>query len=130
MAVQRGFSFPPRIGPKGGWLTSDLSAIDTTRIRESIQIILRTRFMDRVMENTFGSNLIESVFENMDLTLASILKFQVQKALEQWEKRIKVSNVSVMYDQDSSTTNIIIDYVILSLQVRDNVTVSLGKGGN
>jgi hypothetical protein len=66
----------------------------------------------------------------MDLTLASILKFQIQKALELWEKRIKVSNISVFYDQDSSTTNITVDYVILAFQSRDSVTVSLGGGGN
>jgi hypothetical protein len=130
MAFDQGFSFPLRIGSKGGWVLSDLNTTDITRIRESIQIILRTRLTDRVMENTFGSNLLESVFENMDLTLASILKFQIQKALELWEKRIKVSNISVFYDQDSSTTNITVDYVILAFQSRDSVTVSLGGGGN
>lgn len=128
MPSYKGLSFPPRVGPKGGWVMSVANNLETTKIKESIWIILSTHISDRVMEVRFGSQLLDATFENMDLTLVSILKYQVEQVLTLWEPRIKVSNVSISYDTTLMVVNVRIDYTVLNLQIMDSTVVSLGGG--
>lgn len=128
MPSYKGISFPPRIGPKGGWLMSVADATETTKIKESIYLVLTTRVFERVMENRFGSRLLDSVFENANITLMNILKYQIEQALTQFEPRIKTTNIDISIDTDGVTVNVRIDYMVLNLQIQDSTTVALGGG--
>jgi phage baseplate assembly protein W len=101
---------------------------ETTKIKESIYLVLNTYFSDRVMETTFGSKLLDLIFENMDVTLVAILTYQIEQALGLWEKRIKVENVFVDADTVSGIANVRVEYTVLNLQIQDSAVVAL-RGG-
>lgn len=129
MPIYKGLSFPPRIGPKGGWLMSVADGQDTTKIKESITLIIFTRAGDRIMELAFGSNITDSVFENMDATLTAILKYQIEQALFRFEPRINVKGVSISYDPISGTVNVTVNYTVISSLLSDSTVVSIkGRG--
>jgi phage baseplate assembly protein W len=87
----RGMSFPAALGPSGGLAEST----GLQKVEESIRIILRTQYGERVMRPTFGCNLKSLVFAPNDSATANLARYYVQQGLQQWEPRIDVLEVIV-----------------------------------
>jgi uncharacterized protein len=109
--VGRGWAFPPKIGPQGGLaLTSGLSELD-----QAVEIILTTSPGQRVMRPGFGCRLQELVFMPNNNQTAAQARRYVEEALGMWEPRIRVVNVEVGPDPDSSNRLLIeIEYEVKS----------------
>lgn len=90
-----GMSFPFRLGIRGGVATSTLEPGDLSRIRESIVQILNTYPGERVMEPSFGCKVKDYIFEPDNPTTKAVIAFEVRKAIERWEKRVEVGEISV-----------------------------------
>lgn len=95
-AIVKGISFPFRFNNKGRVAVSKADDYEDTHIRESIKQILLTHVGERPMEPTFGSDVLDIVFQENDPSLDSIASNFAMKALEKWEKRIKVTNIEIV----------------------------------
>ncbi len=86
-------------------------AEDDQSVREVIRNILLTSPGERVMRPAFGAGLLDFIHQPNNETTRTLLRNLVRKAIEQWETRIKVDDVSVLPDPQSLTqVQIIIRY--------------------
>jgi phage baseplate assembly protein W len=64
-------------------------------VRQSIQVILRTRPGEQLMRTEFGAGLENYVHEPNDVTTRRRVRDTVLGSLERWERRISVDRVDV-----------------------------------
>ena len=121
----KGLKFPFAFQKRsGGAQVSTVTTADHAHIHESILQILGTRPGERFMNPEFGSHLKSLVFEPNDSVLKGLIRHYVTDAIEQFEKRIVVTDVS--FDDssnaiDSYTLYICISYRIIDAQVDGNI---------
>jgi phage baseplate assembly protein W len=122
----RGIAFPPRVGSDGRVAWSE----GETNVREAIRIILMTERRERLMLPEFGGGLGPSLFEPNTVTTRHLIKDRIQKALAEWEPRIKVEDVRVEEDPDDSQGAIAtIAYKLVATQSRERVSLSVTLAG-
>jgi uncharacterized protein len=80
-------------------------------VRQSIATILDTEPGERIMLPTFGCGLRRYLMEPNTLTTRTAMQQDITSALEQWEPRIRLTNVAVTPDEDPSLVWIEIAYV-------------------
>lgn len=115
------FAFQRR---SGGAQVSTVTSMDHAHIHESILQILGTRPGERFMNPEFGSHIRDLVFEPNDSVLKGLLRHYIIDAIERWEKRVYVTDVS--FDEspeaiDSYTLYIRISYRVIDTQVEGNM---------
>lgn len=120
----RGWSFPLRIT----W--GQVAMVELHEdVQQAIRIILGTEPGERVMRPDFGTPLRSLVFEPMHTTTFEVIRTRVEQALERWEPRIDVLNVTVQPGGSgtlqertrSGRLEISIDYRIRSTNTKDNL---------
>lgn len=104
--IGAGFAFPLRVNVQGG---VQLSAVEPN-IEESIIIILRTDLGERVYRPNFGSRLSHLVFEPLSIQTLLLIRRYVEEALEMWEPRIILKQVSAEPDPIRGKVDIVIEY--------------------
>ena len=72
-------------------------------VRQSIQIILRTRPGERIMRPAFGGGLESLVHEQNTLTTRRQIRDLITESLERWEQRIVLDRVDVWEIEDRPT---------------------------
>lgn len=128
-----GISFPFRLGVRGGVVMSGTSALDFQHIDESIKQILNTKVGERVMEYNFGSNVSTALFEPDDLSIQTLIKYEVLKALQTFEPRITVTDkdISINSDNDHNIIYVNVNYVVKDFANESHTTnVKLGGEKN
>lgn len=121
----QGMSFPPRVGDDGRIAWSE----GETNIREMIQVILRTEERERLNLPTFGAGLQRYLFEPNTVTTRSQIEDRITKALQMWEPRISLTDVSVEQDpNDSQSAIAMIQYKLVATQVKQQMNVSVKLG--
>jgi hypothetical protein len=88
----KGWSFPPSFQKETGGVQLTEGVED---IKESLQILLSTRVGERVMLPSFGCNLDDLVFENVDISLKTYLADLVETAIIEFEPRIDLDGVLI-----------------------------------
>jgi phage baseplate assembly protein W len=118
----RGIAFPPYVGTDGRVAFS----AGEVNVRESIQIILRTDFNERLMQPDFGGGLGPLLFEPNIATTRQLIANQITAALGQWEPRINVESVDVEPDlNDPQAVIVAITYQLVATQAREQVNLGL-----
>ena len=115
------FAFQKR---SGGAQVSTVTSMDHAHIHESILQILGTRPGERFMNPEFGSRLKDLVFEPNDSVLKGLIRHYVIDAIERWEKRVYVTDVT--FDDspetvDANTIPVRISYRVIDTQVSGNL---------
>jgi len=115
------FGFQKR---SGGAQVSTTTSADHAHIHESILQILGTRPGERFMNPEFGSHIRDLVFEPNDSVLKGLLRHYIIDAIERFEKRVYVTDVS--FDEsseaaDSYTLYVRISYRVIDTQVEGNM---------
>lgn len=126
MSVDKGISFPFRFNARGGVFTSSTSG-DAPKIRESIRQILTTEPGDRVMEPDFGCRLRDIIFEPLDSTVVSIIRRRIKQALDRFETRAEVEEMSISISSGDAGVDIFIPYTVKDSLVPDSLIVSYGR---
>src|ERR1700712_3835490 len=91
-------NFPFQFDSKGRTATS----VEDKHIRDMIEQVLFTSPGERVNRPTFGSGLMQLVFQPNSDQLAATIQFLVQGALQQWlGYLIEINDVEIQ-NQDSS----------------------------
>lgn len=124
--MSRGIAFPPRVGPDGRVAWSSGSQ----NVREAIQIILQTRFEERIMRPTFGGGLETFLYEPNTLGTRRQIEERTRRALGRWEPRAAIEQVSAESDpNDPDTVVLTITYTVRDTGAREQVRLSLDLGG-
>ena len=90
---------------------------DDDHLRDMIEQVLFTSPGERVNRPTFGSGLMQLVFEPMSDELAVTTQYLVQGALQQWlGELIEVQGVQV--ETDDSRLQVTVEYTIRRTQQR------------
>lgn len=92
----RGWSFPLGVSPSGGVAMSTGLA----DVEQSVRLILGTEPGERPMRPEFGCAIRDRLFDSFDSTTGSTIAQEVRRALERWEPRIVVDDVSVVRTAD------------------------------
>jgi phage baseplate assembly protein W len=88
---------------------------DDNHIRDMIEQVLFTAPGERVNRPSFGSGLLQLVFEPNSNELAATTQFLVQSSLQQWlGDLIEVNNVKIESEEASLTVSIV--YMVRSTQ--------------
>ena len=98
--------------------------MDHAHIHESILQILGTRPGERFMNPEFGSRLKDLVFEPNDSVLKGLIRHYVIDAIERWEKRVYVTDVTFDDSPETVDPNAIpvrISYRVIDTQVSGNL---------
>lgn len=125
--AERGFtgiSFPFRIGVKGGVVTSTTSTMDVQHIIEGMTQILCTRPMERCMEYHFKSEIDSSIFEPNDVSIKTLLSYQILEALRELEDRIKVDSVDIVLE--GSSVIAVITFTVLAYNTTHTTNIKVG----
>ena len=121
----RGFSFPPRIDANGGFAWSE----GTQNIHEAIKVILLTDIGERLMLTEFGAGLKQFLYEPNTIETRRLIEEQITQALEQWEPRIQLQEVSVEEDaNDSQHAIATINYKLIATQQTESVRLQVKLG--
>jgi len=122
----RGIAFPPAVGPDGrlAWSEGEVN------IRESIRVILLTEERERVRRPDFGGGLTRYLFEPNTVTTRQLICDRIQRALAEWEGRIRVESVNVDPSPDDPSAAVAtIMYRLVATQTLERVTLSVALGG-
>jgi len=105
-----GIAFPLQVDRRGGLAL----ARDETDIDQAIELILGTAPGERPMRPEFGCRIHDHVFGPANSATAGQIAYDVREALERWEPRISVEDVSVSYDRiEAGVLYVDVGYLIL-----------------
>jgi uncharacterized protein len=114
----RGWRFPITVDEAG----AIAEAREEDKVRQSIELILRTAPGERVMRPDFGCGIHDLVFDTISGTMVGRVASVVAGALATWEPRIDVLNVNPQQDTEDPTRLLIeIKYRIRSSNSRFNL---------
>ncbi len=118
----RSLGFPPRVGANGQMVWSE----GETNVRESIEIILRTRPGERLMLPEFGCSLERYLFEPNNISTLRLIQEEVKRAINRWEPRVRIDDIVVETKaSDVRVVDVTIFFTLVATQVRDKISMSL-----
>jgi phage baseplate assembly protein W len=122
----RGIGFPPRVGADGRVIWSE----GETNVRESIRIILLTDERERLRLPAFGGGMSRYLFEPNTATTRQLIRSRIERALAEWEPRVRVESVSVDPDPaDPEAAVATITYRLVATRALERLTLSVSLTG-
>lgn len=114
-----GWSFPPEFGVGG----AELALVsDVEDIHQALAILFATRTGERPMQESFGCNLDELLFEEVDQALINQITSLIHDAILQHETRIELLDLDVSPDPvDAGLLRVALDYAVLGTNSRYNM---------
>ena len=113
--VSRGFkdiSLSLQVNP----LSYDLIDIkNETAIARSVRNLVFTLPGEKFFNQTLGSNVTKSLFENIDDVSASIIKDEITNTIENYELRVELIGVDVEPNYDNNEFNVTVRYYIVGI---------------
>lgn len=110
--VGAGWAFPLSTDATGGIAL----VVRDAEIQESIRLILGTALGERPMRPEFGCRIHDRVFGAANSSLAGQIAGDVREALDRWEPRVELLDVTASFDQvDAGTLYVDIGYTIRGL---------------
>jgi phage baseplate assembly protein W len=115
----RGWGFPPAFTARGGDVEMVAGAED---IQQSLEILFATTPGERVLQETFGTDLSRLMFEELDQGLASTVERLIKNAIIEHEPRIKLDKVDVENTPDEPyALRIHVQYTVRGTNSRFNL---------
>lgn len=111
-----------RLDARGRLATVD----DEASIRQALLLLLSTRPGERVNRPRYGCHLWRLAFEGADDTTAGLAIHYVTQAVETWEKRVRILDVTAGVPDDApSLLEVEMTYRIHSTLATDRVAVAV-----
>ena len=99
-------------------LNDDLIAIkNENAIARSLRNIVFTTPGEKFFNQSFGSRITESLFENIDEITATIIVDEIRQSIDNYEPRVAVNNVQAFPDYDNNGFDVTITYDVIGSQV-------------
>jgi phage baseplate assembly protein W len=99
-------------------LNDDLIAIkNENAIARSLRNIVYTLPGEKFFNQSFGSRITESLFENIDSITATIIVDEIRESINIYEPRVKLIDVKAFPDYENNGFDVIIIYDIVGSEV-------------
>ena len=99
-------------------LTSDLIVLkNENAIARSIRNIVFTVPGEKFFDESFGSNINRSLFDNIDELSAIIIKDQITESIENFEPRVRLIRVNTFPDFDNNSFDVTVIYEIIGADI-------------
>ena len=96
-------------------------------IKRSVRNLVFTNFYERPFRHYIGSDVRSILFENATPLTTIYLKDAITILLENYEPRIRLTDVSVSEDLDNNGYNVTISYVIRNRELATTSTLFLER---
>ncbi|MDJ0676393.1 MAG: GPW/gp25 family protein [Calothrix sp. MO_167.B42] len=113
-----GWSFPPTFDKDTG--TVEMVS-DEEDIIQSMEIILSTRPLERIMQPDFGCELSQFLFEEISQGLITGIRGTISDALLYHEPRIDVEDINISENEQEGLLLISITYTVRGINSRFNL---------
>lgn len=115
----QGWGFPPTFTQGGADVNMVEGVVD---VHQSLQILLATRTGERVMQEGFGCDLNDYLFEEIDNRLVGNLTDLIKTAIMRHEPRVDLDRVDIDQSKDrQGLIMITIDYTVRTTNTRFNM---------
>lgn len=86
-------------------------------IKRSVRNLVMSNFYERPFRSNLGSNVRGLLFENATPLTAIYIKDAVREVINNFEPRVKLSDVQVQFDYDNNGFNVRLEYIILNREL-------------
>jgi len=86
-------------------------------IKRSVRNLVMSNFYERPFRSNLGSNVRGLLFENATPLTAIFLKDAIREVINNFEPRVRLSDVQVQFDNDNNGFNVRLEYVILNREL-------------
>ena len=83
-------------------------------IKRSVRNLILTNFYDRPFRSFIGSNALKLLFENANAITATLLKDAIREVIENYEPRVKLTDIDLNFDYDNNGYNVTMRYIVLN----------------
>ena len=99
-------------------LNSDLIAIkNENAISRSLRNIVFTLPGEKFFDQSFGSRITESLFENIDEITATIIVDEIRQSIDNYEPRVEVDDVKAFPDYENNSFDVTITYDVIGSEI-------------
>ena len=99
-------------------LNDDLIAIkNENAIARSLRNIVFTTPGEKFFNESFGSRITESLFENIDDITATVIVDEIRESINNYEPRVEVDDVKAFPDYENNSFDVTITYEIIGRNV-------------
>ena len=99
-------------------LNDDLIAIkNDNAIARSLRNIVFTLPGEKFFNQSFGSRITESLFDNIDEITATIIVDEIRESINVYEPRVNLNDVKAFPDYENNSFDVIIIYDIVGSEV-------------
>ena len=99
-------------------LNDDLIAIkNQNAIARSIRNIVFTTPGEKFFNQSFGSRISESLFENIDEITATIIVDEIRQSIDNYEPRVEVDDVKAFPNYDNNSFDVTITYDVIGSEI-------------
>ena len=99
-------------------LNSDLIAIkNENAIARSLRNIVFTLPGEKFFDESFGSRITESLFDNIDDITAAIIVDEIRESIDINEPRVNLRDVKAYPDYDNNSFDVIITYDVIGTEI-------------
>ena len=99
-------------------LNDDLIAIkNENAIARSLRNIVFTTPGEKFFNQSFGSRITESLFENIDEITATIIVDEIRQSIDNYEPRVEVDDVKAFPDYENNGFDVTITYDVIGSEI-------------
>ena len=99
-------------------LNDDLIAIkNENAIARSLRNIVYTLPGEKFFNQSFGSRITESLFENIDSITATVIVDEIRESINIYEPRVKLIDVKAFPDYENNGFDVIITYEFIGTEI-------------
>ena len=99
-------------------LNSDLIAIkNDNAIARSLRNIVFTLPGEKFFNESFGSRITESLFDNIDDITAAVIVDEISESIENNEPRVELKNVQAYPDYENNSFDVNIQYNVIGTEI-------------
>ena len=99
-------------------LNEDLIAIkNENAIARSLRNIVFTTPGEKFFNQSFGSRISESLFENIDEITATIIVDEIRQSIDNYEPRVEVDDVKAFPDYENNSFDVTITYDVIGSEI-------------
>ena len=99
-------------------LNDDLIAIkNENAIARSLRNIVLTTPGEKFFNQSFGSRITESLFENIDEITATIIVDEIRQSIDNYEPRVEVDDVRAFPNYENNSFDVTITYDVIGSEI-------------
>ena len=99
-------------------LNDDLIAIkNENAVARSLRNIVFTTPGEKFFNQSFGSRITESLFENIDEITATIIVDEIRQSIDNYEPRVEVDDVKAFPDYENNSFDVTITYDVIGSEI-------------